>query len=81
MCVVAYKRNFIKMDQLGDLELGSAEWTISLEGVYMFGGVTGLTTSEFRVNNRLFVLPIGTTNLRWKEIETKGKSPKGRYHH
>ena len=47
----------------------------------MFGGVTGLTSTERRVNDRLFVLPIGTTNLRWKEVETTGQTPKGRYHH
>jgi len=48
----------------------------------MFGGVFGDKLLERKVNNKTFFFPIGKGSInRWKEIETVGSAPEGRFYH
>ena len=48
----------------------------------MFGGVFGENLLERKLNNKTFFFPIGKDALhRWKEIETVGSAPEGRFYH
>jgi hypothetical protein len=46
MCVIAYKRTFLKYDDKGDMDYGYTPHFIRYEGVYMFGGVHGSSSSN-----------------------------------
>ena len=45
-----------------------------IEGIYLFGGVDG----EGIINERLFVIRVGGTKLKWEEVRTFGQGPAGR---
>jgi hypothetical protein len=46
MVVVAYKRAVCRLDELSKPDFGSEEAFIRREGVYMFGGVRGITSNQ-----------------------------------
>ena len=82
MCIVTYRRSFVTMKQLGDVDFGQVSHSIDHEGIYMFGGVFGRTASEQKLNNKMMFYPIGQESKhRWKVLETKGVDPEGRFHH
>jgi len=48
----------------------------------MFGGVFGRSAGEQRLNSKMLFFPIGKgVTYRWRELETHGQGPEGRYHH
>ena len=48
----------------------------------MFGGVFGRSAGEQRLNSKMLFFPIGKgVSYRWRELETHGQGPEGRYHH
>lgn len=59
MTVITYNRSFVKFNQLGKANYDEEPYLIKHEGIYMFGGVTGMTESEQTLSNKLFFLPIG----------------------
>ena len=83
MVVVAYaNREYVKIDSVGPIDYGSEKHYIKHEGVYMFGGVIGKTTSESRLTDTLFIMQIEEdAQPRWRAIETTGKPPIGRFHY
>jgi hypothetical protein len=83
MCVVTYNRTFAKLDGLGKMDYGSESHFIQYEGAYMFGGVRGAKSSEFRLSNSVFRMSFGDKQMtpKWSELETKGIAPVARYHH
>jgi len=83
MVVVAYaNREYVKIDSMGPIDYGSEKHYIKHEGVYMFGGVIGKTTSESRLTDTLFIMEIEEdAQPRWRAIETAGKPPLGRFHY
>jgi len=44
--VVTYKRSYLSIDALGDVDLGQVPYSIKYEGVYLFGGVFGRSAGE-----------------------------------
>ena len=82
MCCVTYKRAFVELDQLGEVDLGSMPFYIKHEGIYMFGGVFGDKLGERKMNNKTYFFPIGKGAVhRWKELETTGSPPQARFNH
>ena len=80
--MVTYKRSYRLIDDLGHVDLGQVNYQIKNEGVYLFGGVFGRSSGEQRLNDKMLFLPIGKgVSYRWRELETHGKGPEGRYHH
>jgi len=83
MTVITYKRKFVRMDALGEMDYGKAAHYIKHEGVYMLGGVFGKNASEQRLNDKIYIYPLGvhSSQQKWYEVETTGKIPEGRFHH
>lgn len=46
MCVITYERKFVRLDELGKANYDDEPYLIKHEGIYMFGGVTGMTQNE-----------------------------------
>ena len=68
---------------MSEPDYGSETTYILQEGVYMFGGVRGKTSDDYRLSNAVYVLKIGAVFEEpcWSELETKGKPPVARFHH
>mmetsp|Transcript_28809 Transcript_28809/g.43493 ORF Transcript_28809/g.43493 Transcript_28809/m.43493 type:complete len:171 (+) Transcript_28809:145-657(+) len=59
MTVITYKRKFVRLDALGEMDYGKASHYIKHEGVFMFGGVFGKNASEQRLNKKTYLFPLG----------------------
>ena len=67
---------------MSDPDFGSAPFFIKKEGVYMFGGVHGIDSSEKNLTDKIYYLPVGQQgNIKWRELETYGQPPKARFYH
>ena len=54
---------------------------MTLEGIFMFGGVYGKINNR-KVNDKLMFMPIGKdVDHTWRQVKTNGHPPKGRFHH
>ena len=82
MVVITYNRKFVRLSELGAPNYDDEPYIIKNEGVYMFGGVTGMTVNEKNLSNKLYFLPLGeNVRQRWRELKTQGQPPEGRFHH
>ena len=59
MVVIAYKRAICKLDELSKPDFGNEESFIRQEGVYMFGGVRGMTSNQAHLSSNVYVMTIG----------------------
>jgi hypothetical protein len=59
MTLITYKRKTIKLNSMSDPDFGSAPFFIKKEGVYMFGGVHGIDSSEKNLTDKIYYLPVG----------------------
>ena len=67
MCVVTYKRTYVKFDDLVDMDYGQATHFIKHEGIYLYGGVCGKSASQQTLNNNTYFFPIGAgVTRKWK---------------
>lgn len=72
----------MKFDDFGTVDYGKLTHFIKHEGIYLFGGVTGISASVQKLNSDIYFFPIGYKGpKRWKTLETNGITPEPRFHH
>lgn len=55
MTIVSHKREFLKVNELGQFDYDEAPFYIKHEGVYMFGGVFGKSANNPKLSSKTFV--------------------------
>lgn len=82
MCLVAYQeRKTLRLDKLSEIQWHLVTEKISLEGIFVFGGIKGEVPDMKLKDNNLYRLSIGDKNHTWSIVETSGPQPEARYQH
>lgn len=82
MCMAAYnERDQISLNQLSDIKWDMVTQQISLEGIFVFGGIKGEIPDTRIQDNKLYRLTIGERQHEWSVVETTGPEPEARFQH